>query len=541
MQTTTYQYVLYTSTGSHTRQPRAVPAAAFINVPGATEPSPIHLVEGSMFQANPAPESYPGAGGVVYQFAFMNVSGLAEGGRISYDHAVPPPAGTVGSSDINVLVVYVELGGGGGNGGPTATTIDAFDETLGVLVNDTFVKVFDGGGSSNPTQTTNGNVDGYVDTTNAEVIQALSPINPSNGTFDKWGFLYQSIAATMVDPADSTKLDAAAGDDSYAFAFYRSPVVLPCPYVTGGYTSPDIKLYDLATNLPVTLTDPSGYTSLQPNTLYGLSAVVHNDTDVDAINTDVTFWEIPDGAGIDAVLLNTQRVVVIPAHGSVEVRSAVNFMSGGSAAFPGVHNCAAVSVYNYIAGCCSEATTAAELIALSNIPGQPSCSAWRNTDAMTVNPGKIFHVVLGLGAYHRVFGPGPVEIQVEAKSVPLGWWNEKAVREAAGVFKAAGAQLNNPLYLLPGLQHTLKPVDLDTRVNQEGNGKLPEKNKRYILEHEKGKSTNFTVSGIVPVSARKGDIYLVNVTAHYPAHGKMGARAISFLEVLHVSDKPVGK
>jgi hypothetical protein len=535
MQTTTYQYVFYSAFGSHTRQPRSNPSATFVNIPGATEPSPISLVLGSMFQASPAPASYPGSGGITYEFAFMNVSGLAEGGRTSYNSAVPPPAGTVGTANINVLVVYVETGGGGS--GPTAATIDAFDETKGTLVDDTFVNVVNQNGSANPVETKNGNVDGYVDTANAEIIQAYPLINPDNGTFDKWGIFYQGNPATSVSPATPTQLNVAAGDEPYAFALYRSPVVLPCPYVTGGIHSADIVLYDLTTGLPITATETNGDSALQPDTLYGLAAIVHNDTAVDCINTDVSFWEIPGGTGTAAVLLNTQRITLIPAYSTVEVRSAVNFTSGSSPAYPSTHNCAGVSVYNYISGCCNNATTAAEFNALSNNSGQPGCVAWRNTDTMWVFPGLPFHIRLGLGESQLIVGPDPVQIQVQTKHVPLGWQNESEVKKLAGVLKAAGARINSPLYLLPDLQHTLKEIDLEPKVTIKGNGKLKEKDQKYSLDQEKGKSTEYEVSGKIPATAKTGEVFLVTVTAHYPPTKGVAAKSVGFLEVLLVTDK----
>jgi len=542
MQTTTTQYVYFGTTGSHTRQPRTNPAAAFLAIPGVQNVTPLSLVEGSSFQPDLPPSSFQGSDGNTYQLAFMSVSGCIEGGSTWFPGTILP-TGTVGNANINVLVVYIVLGGGPGGGG-SAATIDAFDETLGTLVDDTFVNVFDPSGTLNPGETQNGNVQGFVDTTDsAEQIQALSPSlnypsgTPTKRTFDKWGILYTN-GSTVVETTDPTKLLAAQDDSPYAFAFYKSPVVLPMPYVIGGYQSPDIILIDLTTGKPVTTLDPSGSTLLQPDTSYGLQAVIHNDDpNTDAVNTEVTFWEIPGGAGASAVLLDTQTGLIIPRGGSLTVTSSVNFSSGQSLSFPAVHNCAAVSVYNAIAGSCANATTAAELLALSNITGQPSCSAWRNTDSQSVSPGLPFHFGLGLGDIFHLYGLAPVEIQVQTHHVPPEWYNEPKVKEIAGLLKTAGVRASNPLFLLPSLQSTLKSVNLGTKVDLKEGGKLQELDHKYVLNHEKGKASNFEVSGAIPKTAKPGDVFLVNVTAHYPATDHIPAKVIGFLEILLVANK----
>ncbi len=544
MQTTTTQYVYFASVGSHTRQPRTAPASAFLGIPGVQATTPLSLVEGSTFQPDVPPSSFLGSDGNTYALAFLSVSGCIEGGSTWFPPvppaaAVPTPTGTVGNANIVVLVVYVQLGGGGGGGG-SAATIDAFDETLGSLVDDTFVSVADPDGTPNPAETTNGNVQGYVDTTDsAETIQALNPSlnypsgTPTNRTFDKWGILYTD-GATAVG-ADPTQLIAAQGDDPYAFAFYKSPVVLPWPYVVGGYQSPDIILIDLVTGLPVTTLDPGGATLLQPNTAYGFQAVIHNDDpDTDAVNTAVSFWEVPGGAGVDAVLLDTQTGLIIPRGGSLVVTSSVNFISGQSAAFPSIHNCAAVSVYNAISGVCSNATTAAELLALSNVSGKPSCSAWRNTDSQWVSASLPFRVGLGLGGIDRLFGAAQVGIRVQTHYVPVAWHNAPKVKEVANVVRAAGVRPNQPLYLLPSLRSTLSNINLGTKVVLKDGGTLNARNDEYILNPEKGKTTTFEVSGTIPDSAKPGDVFLVNVAAHYPATKEIPAKVIEFLQVLLV-------
>jgi hypothetical protein len=48
---------------------------------------------------------------------------------------------------------------------------------------------------------------------------------------------------------------------------------------------------------------------------------------------------------------------------------------------------------------------------------------------------------------------------------------------------------------------------------------------------------NLEITGEVPVTAKKGDVILVNVTAHYPAIECRPARQVGFLEFIHITDK----
>jgi hypothetical protein len=159
--------------------------------------------------------------GTTYYFAFVNVSGLNEGGLTSFDHLVPPPAGTVGTTPVKVLVVYLPKGGG--NGGTSGAVIDAFDETLGRLVDDNFVTVTVNG-STNSALTNSGNVDGWVETANnAVVITAyasfylvMEGLGTTQTGFDKW--------TNLQDPNSSPvglNLSVGQGQTVYAFAFYQ--------------------------------------------------------------------------------------------------------------------------------------------------------------------------------------------------------------------------------------------------------------------------------------------------------------------------------
>lgn len=219
MPTLTYEYVYFAAGGSHTRQPRVINSyGGFTPIPSLNSAGSATLQTGTSFQISPA--ALPASeliAGVTYHFSFVNVSGLTQGGLNSFDHNVAPPAGTVGTSPVKVLVVYLPEGGPGGNGGSGAV-IDAFDETAGSLVNDTFVTVSTNG-SPNAGQTASGNIDGFVDTTyNAATITALSHIVPTNANFHQWVNLGSPVA---LPPGHN--LVVAEGDTIYALAFYRNP------------------------------------------------------------------------------------------------------------------------------------------------------------------------------------------------------------------------------------------------------------------------------------------------------------------------------
>lgn len=216
MPTLTYQYVYFAS-GPHTRQPRSASGPGGFSLiqtlPGGT------LTSGDTFVASPQPASQV-VGGNTFPFSFMNVSGGKDGGVTSYSASAPPPSVTVASGNIVVLVVYAPEGGIG-NGGGSGATIDSFDESTGSLFNDTFVTVSpDQGG----TLTKSGNVDGYVDTTNAETITALSPTTPTGVDFEHWLIFPNKVS----NPA---ALAVGKGQSLQGLAFYRTPppVVIPPP------------------------------------------------------------------------------------------------------------------------------------------------------------------------------------------------------------------------------------------------------------------------------------------------------------------------
>lgn len=93
-----------------------------------------------------------------------------------------------------------------------------------------------------------------------------------------------------------------------------------------------------------------------------------------------------------------------------------------------------------------------------------------------------------------------------------------------------------PLFMIPALretllkadrQHTLTPLNKDVKAINEKDG----------IKFKDGVDNAFTINGIIPKTANKGDVILVRTTAHFNATDKDGGRQIEFLQVLHVTDK----
>jgi hypothetical protein len=158
---------------------------------------------------------------------------------------------------------------------------------------------------------------------------------------------------------------------------------------------------------------------------------------------------------------------------------------------------------------------------------------------MPVSSGLPWYFELALREWPPHFGPdpGPIEVQIEvqAQHVPFEWHKQERVKEIAGILKSAGVQLNRPLYLLPSLHQTLKSSNLQIKVGMKDGKMLVEKSNRHLLHHAKEKLSNFVVSGTIPKTAKRGDVFLVKVTAHYPKTKEIAASAIEFLEFLHVT------
>lgn len=210
----TYSYVYFAASGPHERRPVRTPGG-----PGGfsliEQKSGGTLQTGDQFQIGipfPATET---VGGAIYNFAFVNVSGgTPSGSQVSFSNVTSPPAVTVESAPINVLVLYVPPPGGNGGVPGSGATINSFDETTGSLFNDVFVSVApDAGG----TLTASANNMGYVDTTNSEeAITAISPTS-SGVVFDQWRVL------SPPGPDAGDVLTVGKGVSEIGLAFYKAP------------------------------------------------------------------------------------------------------------------------------------------------------------------------------------------------------------------------------------------------------------------------------------------------------------------------------
>ncbi len=223
MPTFTTSYVYFGSSGQHTRQPRTITSyGGFTPIPGLNPGPSGTLVTGTSYtpgNANPTET----VGTATLDFAFVNVSGCVEGPLNSFV-ATAMPTGTVGSSPIAVLYVYLPTGGPsiGGSG----AVIDAFNESTGSLVDNDFVTVSpDPGGAL----TSEANEEGWADTSSSGyTITADHPHIGAYGTwpttplFDQW--------VDLADPAPPSSLISGAnltpgkGVTVYALAFYKNPM-----------------------------------------------------------------------------------------------------------------------------------------------------------------------------------------------------------------------------------------------------------------------------------------------------------------------------
>ena len=88
---------------------------------------------------------------------------------------------------------------------------------------------------------------------------------------------------------------------------FTTAVAQPQPYIGNGtYQSPDIILTDSSGNPVMLGGQPMGPwdTQLAPNTNYGLSAHIHNDSGVAAPDTVVRFWSFAGGVASAGTLLS---------------------------------------------------------------------------------------------------------------------------------------------------------------------------------------------------------------------------------------------
>ena len=321
---------------------------------------------------------------------------------------------------------------------------------------------------------------------------------------------------------------------------------LPSVYITGGYQSPDIILTNNNPQngpvgpVPLGGTMPSGPwdTLLQPNSPYALSAVVHNDSDTDAVGVQVSFWAIPGGVGTNGTPVGVPQTVTVPAFSNVTVNASANFMSAPM----GEHLCAVVSLYwnNATTGCNTDATTALEIPDPGWLPDSRKCSAWRNTDSMGIMQMRRgfplpFKFAVGTGKL-PAGQKDPIGLLVVPFHVPADKVQAITLGKSKKKRNRAGGEADAPSDLLPAAVGAFPAIDLKTKVAAKTGGRIKELGAgKWILSPEGDEAAaSFEIAGEIPATAKAGDMVLVKVTARYPDIGRRAARDVEYLQVIHV-------
>jgi hypothetical protein len=313
----------------------------------------------------------------------------------------------------------------------------------------------------------------------------------------------------------------------------------PDPYIGNGtYQSPDIILLDPVTSTPIPIGGAPGGawdTLLMPTTNYPIQAVVYNDSNVDATNTIVGFWQFPGGVGTAGTLIDKQTVTV-PANGSIVVTSSLPFQSGAV----GQHECVAVSVANSASKYFNVDPTTGPAVIDPTTPHPPASghfgSAWRNTNSVSMGVGQGWKFPFGANLHG--LEPIRVKLTVAATKVPADWNDRGEIIRLRDVLKGACPDSRLPLFLVPEVRAHLPAAECDLRIGVQGeheNARSPKKAEHYITVTP-GERAFFTVSGKIPDDARVNDIFLVNVAAQYPATRGRKETIVQYLEVIYVKN-----
>lgn len=396
-------------------------------------------------------------------------------------------------------------------------------------------------------------------------IGGLSTTSPATPAADVYSW-DQSMASTWqtVSPslgAGTGLLASALGPDGRLYAVGGNTTVgnsaaataaevfttaagQPQPYIGNGtYQSPDIVLTDSGGHVVSLGGQPTGPwdTQLAPSTNYGLSAKIHNDTALAAPDTVVRFWTFPGGVGSAGTLLS--EVVASIAAGGTTVVSPVPFHSGPA----GQHQCAVVSLSDAQAPFINIDATTAAAVPDPTVPHPGGsghyASAWRNTDSMFVGAGMVWHLPFTAGTVLRE--PVPLKVEVTATKVPPPVEEVGEVAKLREDLRVLGASPATPLFLAPRVRSGLEPAhELEISVsgpeNREAFERLAAGEHRELRTSHEAPG-HFTVRGRIPDDARPGQVFLVDVGAHYPEGKGRAARTIRWLQVFYVTDRLVSR
>jgi hypothetical protein len=257
----------------------------------------------------------------------------------------------------------------------------------------------------------------------------------------------------------------------------------------------------------------------------------------------VSFWAIPGGVGTagGTLLATVNPEMAIPPGGSITVPTSYSTVQFTN---PGSHMCAVVSLYSPDSGCTFNG--AQNPVTLAEPPSEDipdpgasnshSCSAWRNTDTMSAPMGGAYKFQLGFGRLPRRPAE-PVVLEIQTAHVPFDWNRDPRIRQVQALLDLAGARRNVPIYLLPEFIRTYRTASLKSRVAALKGGRVKEADGRWhVTPENEAKATSFEVSGKVPAGARRGDVLLVNVAAHFPGTAGAEARTVGFLEFIYITE-----
>lgn len=368
---------------------------------------------------------------------------------------------------------------------------------------------------------------------------------------------YRSIGMEVQVPATAANQHGFRVDGYVAGQFVNSiwrdlkPIPVaeyapPEPYVIGGWQSPDIILrypYDPAnpaSGAVIPLGGDPGHpkdTTLTPKQKYGFGARVHNASRTIAKHVQVYFWDSGGGTGGMGSLIDVQTVTV-PAGGCAEVYAAKPFVG------PSVSQhskCAVIGIYDSLAKTCNHAWPTNTLPEITPC-NKRSCSAWRNTVARIICLKEPWHIYL----YTRYWlpSPPPVDVDVRAFLVEAEWARTEEVQAIANRIRENPIWRSTPLYLLPEIRERLAPMNLEDikleivseAPTERAHARIPAAQGFRLSPVAQRRTIPFEISGVAPARAQKGDVLLVEVTAHYPETENDPGRSIQYLEILHLTD-----